>query len=270
MSSPYPPSHQKSEASPPATPTQTVLKPTTPLEPKPATYAEPHESTEFKAEAWTESEEEFDREALWAGKIMVDNTWQFKWLVYIKDGIETCFARRQDIFVAGDLLWLPEKDDPGVRLVPDVMVVVGRPPHHRSSYKQWEEDNIGPQVVFEVLSPSNNAEEMKKKRGWYEKYGVEEFYLYNPITHELSGYARAENGSLEAIEEMDGWKSPRLGITFRMEEAGLRLYTPDDEPILSALELFHARQQAEMQLEQLQQELEALRQKPKRKKTTKP
>ena len=37
------------------------------------------------------------------------------------------------------------------------MVVFGRPKGRRGSYRQWEEDNIPPQVVFEILSPGNNA-----------------------------------------------------------------------------------------------------------------
>jgi Uma2 family endonuclease len=38
---------------------------------------------------------------------------------------------------------------------PDTMVVFGRPKGDRGSYKQWQEENIPPQVVFEFLSPSN-------------------------------------------------------------------------------------------------------------------
>ncbi len=43
-------------------------------------------------------------------------------------------------------------------VAPDVMVVFGRPKGRRGSYKQWQEDNIAPQVVFAILSPSNSLE----------------------------------------------------------------------------------------------------------------
>lgn len=51
------------------------------------------------------------------------------------------------------LLWYPVESHPEIRTAPDVLVVFGRPKGHRGSYKQWEEDNIPPQVVFEILSP---------------------------------------------------------------------------------------------------------------------
>ncbi|WP_448562404.1 hypothetical protein [Trichothermofontia sp.] len=35
------------------------------------------------------------------------------------------------------------------------MVVFGRPKGRRGPYRQWQEAQIPPQVVFEVLSPSN-------------------------------------------------------------------------------------------------------------------
>ena len=53
------------------------------------------------------------------------------------------------------------------------MIVFDRPDGHRGSYKQWQEEDIPPQVVFEVLSPSNSAMEMLEKRDFYEKYGVQ-------------------------------------------------------------------------------------------------
>jgi Uma2 family endonuclease len=42
------------------------------------------------------------------------------------------------------------------------MVVFGRPKGDRGSYKQWEENNIIPQVVFEILCPGNRSQEMAK------------------------------------------------------------------------------------------------------------
>jgi len=49
----------------------------------------------------------------------------------------------------------------------------------RKSYLQWKEDNIPPQVVFEILSDSNTEKKMQQKLEFYEEYGVEEYYIYN-------------------------------------------------------------------------------------------
>ena len=114
------------------------------------------------------------------GLPIADNTLQFEWIVTIKQGLEAVFLDQADVFVAGDLLWYPVEGDPKTRSAPDVMVAFGRPKGYRGSYKQWEEDGIPPQVVFEVLSPGNRIEEMLRKFRFYEQYGVEEYYVSQP------------------------------------------------------------------------------------------
>ncbi|WP_338027258.1 Uma2 family endonuclease [Trichormus azollae] len=41
---------------------------------------------------------------------------------------------------------------------------------------KWQEDNIPPQVVFEILSPSNTKSEIERKLLFYDRYGVQEYY----------------------------------------------------------------------------------------------
>jgi Uma2 family endonuclease len=65
--------------------------------------------------------------------------------------------------------------DAGIRIRPDVLVALGRPKGERRSYRQWEEDNVAPQVVFEVLSPGNRPGEMDEKFQFYQRYGVDEY-----------------------------------------------------------------------------------------------
>ena len=65
-------------------------------------------------------------------------------------------------------------------------VAFGRPKGYRGSYKQWEEGNIAPRCVFEVLSPGNRKPEMDRKFEFYETYGVEEYYVYDPDSIKLS------------------------------------------------------------------------------------
>ncbi len=43
------------------------------------------------------------------------------------------------------------------------MVVFGVEKGDRGSYQQWKENNIAPQVVFDILSPSNTFTEMGRK-----------------------------------------------------------------------------------------------------------
>ena len=178
------------------------------------------------------------------GQPMADNTKQFQWIVTIKENLEILFASQPDVFVAGDLLWYPVSGELTSQ-APDAMVVFGRPKGHRGSYKQWEEDNIPVQVVFEILSPGNTLKEMAKKLKFYERYGVEEYYIYDPDKIDLNGWLRnqenQENG-LEVIEEMDSWVSPRLGIRFQLTPETLEIYRPDGEKFLTSVELAQQRE----------------------------
>jgi hypothetical protein len=60
------------------------------------------------------------------GLPMSDNTEQFRWIVYVKEGLEWLFADDPDVFVAGDLLWYPVEGDNKTRQAPDAMVAFGR------------------------------------------------------------------------------------------------------------------------------------------------
>jgi Uma2 family endonuclease len=191
------------------------------------------------------------------GQPMSDNTKQFRWIVTIKENLEILFANNPDVFVAGDLLWYPVEGNNKLRQAPDAMVVFGRPKGDRGSYKQWEEDNIPPQVAFEILSPGNRTGKMTQKGIFYQVYGVEEYYIYDPDKIELSGFLR-EGDLLEPIEEMNAWVSPRLGIRFELTENTLEIYRPDGQKFLTSVELDQLReeerQRAENAIAQLEQE----------------
>ncbi|QNP31444.1 Uma2 family endonuclease [Cylindrospermopsis curvispora] len=169
-------------------------------------------------------------------KPMADNTRQFTWIVKIKENLEILFKSNVDVFVAGDLFWYPVEGSNKIKLAPDTMVVFGRPKGHRGSYRQWEEDNIPPQVVFEILSPSNNNTEMDRKKLFYLEYGVEEYYVYDPDRISLEVSIR-ENNSFKEIENFTTWTSPRLKIRFDMSQDELVIYYPDGSKFLSPVEL---------------------------------
>jgi Uma2 family endonuclease len=169
------------------------------------------------------------------GQPMADNTEQFQWIVLLKENLECLFAQDANIFVAGDLLWYPVEGHPEIRVAPDAMVAIGRPKGKRGSYRQWEEDDIAPQVVFEILSPGNRAKEMIRKLQFYERYGVNEYYVYDPDENELTGLQRGENG-LEVIETVEDWTSPLLGIRFLLTPDTLEIYYPDGRKFLTTVE----------------------------------
>lgn len=193
------------------------------------------------------------------GQPMADNTKQFELIVLIKKNLDLLFANDPNVFVAGDLLWYPVEGNNKTRIAPDTMVVFGRPKGDRGSYQQWREDNIPPQVVFEILSPGNTVIEMVKKSKLYERYGVEEYYLYDPERSELTGWLRS-GSELEEIEEILGWTSPRLGIRFDLSDGELVIYRPDGERFATYFELAQQKEQAQQLAEQEHQRAEQERQ----------
>ncbi|MBI4752603.1 MAG: Uma2 family endonuclease [Acidobacteria bacterium] len=184
------------------------------------------------------------------GQPMADNTRQFEWIVTIKENLDALFP---EVFVAGDLLWYPVEGNPKIRQAPDAMVVFGRPKGHRGSYLQWKEENIAPQVVFEILSPGNTYGEMVRKLEFYERYGVEEYYVYDPDHNELNGWQRQE-GRFQTIAEIDDWTSPRLKIRFERTPESLKVYRPDGTLFETFAELLVRAEADRQRAETLQQE----------------
>ncbi|MEG4086733.1 Uma2 family endonuclease [Microcoleus sp. POL10_C6] len=190
------------------------------------------------------------------GQPMADSTIQYELIVKIKEGCESLFKEDPNVFVAADLLWYPVEGRPEISQAPDTMVIFGRPKGDRLSYIQYREDNIGPQVVFEIRSHNDSNTKMNKKLSFYQRHGVEEYYLYDPQRNELEGWQRFE-GNLEVIDPMEGWISPRLGVRFELGEDGLEIYRPNGEKFLSYAELEEERL---LDRQRLQQEFQRAQQ----------
>lgn len=45
-------------------------------------------------------------------------------------------------------------------------------------------------VAFEIRSPGNDDDEMARKYYFYDEYGVEEYYVYDPDTNKLEIFVR--------------------------------------------------------------------------------
>jgi Uma2 family endonuclease len=196
------------------------------------------------------------------GKPMAENTLQYQWITTITGGIERVFGKDPNVFVAGDLFWYPVEGRPDIVAAPDTMVAFGRQKGHRLSYRQWEEGGIPPQVVFEILSPSNRFGEMSEKFDFYQRYGVEEYYIFDPdpLRLELSGFVR-RGEQLARIPVMNGYQSPRLGVRFEFDPTSeLRIIGPDGQPFRTYLELSQSEEEQRQRAEQERQRAEQERQ----------
>ncbi|MEB3826002.1 Uma2 family endonuclease, partial [Phormidium sp. CCY1219] len=95
----------------------------------------------------------------------------------------------------------------------------------------------------------NRLKEMSKKLLFYNRYGVEEYYIYDPQNIEFQGFLRSPEG-LQALDEMKGWVSPRLGIRFELKPDTLEIYTPTGDRFLTFVELNQLREQERQRAEQ--------------------
>ena len=165
------------------------------------------------------------------GKPMADSTKQFNLITLLKENLEFHFADRPDVFVAGDLLWYPVEGNPKIATAPDVMVVFGRPKGDRKSYIQHLEDGIAPQVVIEIVSESNrrNPLEMVRKMSFYDRFSIEEYYIYDPDSAEFEVFMRS-NGRFSEVTPLEfPFRSPLLQIAFDIIEGELFVTYPNGD-----------------------------------------
>jgi Uma2 family endonuclease len=107
-------------------------------------------------------------------------------------------------------------------------------------------------VVFEIRSPGNRPGELDQKFEFYNRYGVEEYYLYDPERGELLGWIR-QAGRLQPIAVLHGWVSPRLGIRFDLSGDELVIYRPDGQRFLTFVELMQQQEEAQRRAEEERQ-----------------
>lgn len=187
------------------------------------------------------------------GKPMADNTKQFRWITILASNIAGMFRHRNDVFVGGDMLWYPVEGENEIRQAPDVYVVFGRPKGDRGSYRQWEENDIPITVVFEILSPSNTIMEMVQKFSFYDEYGVEEYYIYNPDANKLDVYQRGKE-TLHYVRNVEQYTSPRLGIRFDLStQPEMTVYRSDGRRFLTFEELEESHEQQQERADKQQQ-----------------
>jgi hypothetical protein len=78
---------------------------------------------------------------------------------------------------------------------------------------------------------------MAAKLKFYEKYGVQEYYVYYAKKEVMQGYIR-QGDNLVEIDNMDGWQSPLMKIWFRKEvtvngrrrKVNWHFFLPNGEP----------------------------------------
>ncbi|HVG07608.1 MAG TPA: Uma2 family endonuclease [Thermoanaerobaculia bacterium] len=180
------------------------------------------------------------------------------------------YADVPDVYVWGNLFLYYREGDPRACVAPDVFLVRGagkRKENPRRTYKVWEEDGRVPSLVTELTSESTRDEDIGKKK-LYERLGVEELFLFDPLGDylrpRLQG-CRLDGGRYQQLPfKTDGsLESRTTGLVLQPEGQQLRLFDRETgESLLSATEADEARLAAEARLRLLEAELKRLRERP--------
>lgn len=163
------------------------------------------------------------------GKPMGETDWHIAALLYLRQALRY-FFREQQVYVAADLLFYYEQDEPSTFKVPDAFVVKNISPHDRRVYKLWEEGKP-PDVIFEITSKSTRWDDLTTKKALYEYLGVQEYILFDPLDEYLNPRLQAfelVKGQYQTIEldESGHALSNELGLYVKSEGHLLRLLDP--------------------------------------------
>jgi len=188
------------------------------------------------------------------GRPMGETQAHAKVMIDLLNVLERRYASVPDVYVWGNMFLYYQQGNPKSCVAPDLFLVKGVDKHVRRTYKLWEERRV-PSLVIEVTSKDTRNEDLDKK-AVYERLGVEEYLLFDPLGEylrpQLQGY-RLMAGRYEAMTlEADG--SLVSGTTgLRLAPEGQRLRLRDSitgEPLLWNEELAEAQRAAEERAEQ--------------------
>lgn len=140
------------------------------------------------------------------------------------------FSKQSNIFIAANLNLYYEQNQRKRYYTPNAMIAFGVPNYNRKVYKLWEE-NVFPQVIFEVASETTWKTDIGDKVEDYERLGVEEYHLLDPenayLPLPLMAYRRDEAGRLRLVRsENDRVLSPLLNLEIVWENEEFRLFDP--------------------------------------------
>ena len=192
------------------------------------------------------------------GKPVAESDLQLNELIYAREGLRIYYRdrrRRDDVYVAGNLLIYYEEGNPRASVAPDVFVVIGVANHDRRSYRLWDEGAKAPDFVLEITSHSTREEDQGHKRELYRRLGVKEYWQYDPtgdyLKPVLQGLALTAGEYVaivrgETVAGRPSVASEVLGLELHVTEDGLRFHDPDTEQyLLSHAETEAARAEAE-------------------------
>ena len=189
------------------------------------------------------------------GKPMSDTGLNVREIVRMGETLRRRFEARDDVCIEMDMFVYYEEGNPRASISPDIFVVFGVPKEPiRTIYKVWEEGKA-PDVTFELTSPKTRRVDMDKKRDIYERIGVREYFMYDPLAAylkpALQGLRLVHGRYQPIVPGADGaLMSEALGLHLQLVEGRLYFFDPaTGERLLSIQEQHAVEEEARRQAE---------------------
>ena len=156
---------------------------------------------------------------------------------YVIAVLKDHFREQPNVYVAGNNFIYYVEGQPKFCVSPDAYVVHGVKKRRRRIYQVWKENGRVPSIVFEITSKKTHRTDKKKKLDIYEKLGVSEVVLFDPlgewIPERLRTY-RLESAKYVLVlgsnqEPGARFESRALGLSLGIEDDHLRFYLPTGE-----------------------------------------
>jgi len=198
------------------------------------------------------------------GQPMAESQEHLRVMIDLIVGLQRRFAPMPDAWVSGNFFLFYEQGNPKARVSPDVLLARGLSGPPSRYYLLWEE--TVPSLVVEVTSRKTRSKDMGFKKQVYERIGIEEYILFDPMEDylrpQLQGY-RLMRGRYQPMPLVEDGTLLSRTARLRMRPEGQRLRLIDAvtaEPILWPEEAELARGKAErarQEAETARQEAEA-------------
>jgi Uma2 family endonuclease len=165
------------------------------------------------------------------GKPLAETEVHLDEIVYLREALQERFRDVPDVYVGCDMCFYYVPGRRTIFVAPDLFVVFGVPKlrdgERRRVYKLWEEGQA-PRMVIEVTSDSTRDEDQQTKKALYERLGIQEYFLHDPLGDyldpRLQGFRLATGRYLPMKPEKDGSLTSRTtGLLLKPEREGLRL-----------------------------------------------
>ncbi len=192
------------------------------------------------------------------GKPMAETDVHRNQINYLIESLKVFFENRKTPYVSGNIMFYYEEGNPYKSFSPDVMVCFDVLSGDRRVYKLWEEKQF-PQVIFEISSRSTWGEDLNKKWFLYQKFGVKEYYIFDPeydyLPEPLIAYRLKKDELRQVKIKNRRIFSEQLGLEIVDTGKGLRLFDPESKEFIKTLEA------AAEEIRFLREEIEKLKKK---------